>query len=290
MSIGAEIQMGKRIFLYHANGFALGGRITQPLEQEINSHAATALSIVGGLASAKADSYRLKDLISYRSAHTYISGIQNNDTRHSTVVNTVVEDLNILDVITADSVIGRLSSTHEDGQPAKIIPLGSTFQNLKIAGKPVEVDLFDNLFAHHSTHSSLVDHFLGKCNSSDPCAGFTPPTQLRYEWGHPVANMPATLQERLLAPPIPGWQQSGSHLYCSLVRSVREASPSGAVNAPPVPYAHAIKIPDVGRLYLGELTSSEDTKRLTMMRLELGSPVVGSLAVAGLETNGKWYP
>ena len=45
-----------------------------------------------------------------------------------------------------------------------------------------------------------------------------------------------------------------------------------------------------GRLYLGELTSSEDTKRLTMMRLELGSPVVGSLAVSGLETNGKWFP
>jgi hypothetical protein len=282
--------MGKRIFLYHANGFALGGRITQPVEQEINSHAATALSIVGGLASAKAESYRLKDLISYRSAHTYISGIQNSDTLHSTVVNTVVEDLNILDVITADSVVGRLSSTHEDGQPAKIIPLGSTFQNLKIAGKPVEVDLFDSLFAHHSTHSSLVDHFLGKCPKNAPCATSQPPSALRYEWGHPVAVMPDTLKERLLAPPIPGWQQSGANLYCNLVRTVREPSPSGTVNAPPVPYSHAIKIPDVGRLYLGELTSSEDTKRLTMIRLELGSPVVGSLAVAGLETNGKWYP
>src|ERR1700733_1454990 len=290
MSTGAEIQMGKRIFLYHANGFALGGRITQPVEQEINSHAATALSIVGGLASAKAESYRLKDLISYRSAHTYISGIQNSDTLHSTVVNTVIEDLNILDVITADSVVGRLSSTHEDGQPAKIIPLGSTFQNLKIAGKPVEVDLFDNLFAQHSTHSSLVDHFLGKCPKDAPCAKSHPPSELRYEWGHPVADMPDTLKERLLAPPIPGWQQSGANLYCNLVRTVREASPSGTVNAPSVPYSHAIRIPDVGRLYLGELTSSENTKRLTMIRLELGSPVVGSLAVAGLETNGKWYP
>ena len=282
--------MGKRIFLYHANGFALGGRITQPVEQEINSHAATALSIVGGLASAKAESYRLKDLISYRSAHTHISGIQNNETLHSTVVNTVVEDLNILDVITADSVIGRLSSTHEDGQPAKIIPLGSTFQNLKIAGKPVEVDLFDSLFAQHPTHSSLVDHFLGKCQSDAPCAGFHPPSELRYEWGHPVADMPVTLKERLLAPPIPGWQQSGSHLYCNLVRSVREPNPSGTVNASPVPYSHAIRIPDVGRLYLGELSSSEDTKRLTMIRLELGSPVVGTLAVSALETNGKWFP
>jgi hypothetical protein len=102
--------------------------------------------------------------------------------------------------------------------------------------------------------------------------------------------MPATLKDRLLAPPIPGWQQSGAHLYCNLVRSVREVSPSATVNASSVPYSHAIRIPDVGRLYLGELTSFEDTKRLTIIRLELGSPVVGSLAVSALETNGKWFP
>jgi hypothetical protein len=290
MSTGAEKLMGKNFFLYHANGFALGGRITQPVKEEINSHAATTLSIVGGLASAKAKSYSLKDIISYSSAHTDISGIQNNDSLHTTVVNTVIEDLNIRDVITADAVIGGLSSTHEDGQPAKIIPLGCTFKNLKIEGKPVEVDLLDGLFAQHSTHSSLVDHFLGKCKSDAPCAGFHPPSELRYEWGHPVADMPATLKDRLLAPPIPGWQQSGAHLYCNLVRSVREVSPSATVNASSVPYSHAIRIPDVGRLYLGELTSFEDTKRLTMIRLELGSPVVGSLAVSALETNGKWFP
>jgi hypothetical protein len=281
--------MEERVFLYHAHGFALGGRINQPVEQEINSHAATTLSVVGGYASSNTENYRLKDLISYRSAHTYISGIKNEDGTHSTVVDTVVEGLNILDIITADSVIGRLSAKHEDKLPSKIIPLGSTFENLRIAGKPVDVELADDLFSHHQTHEALLDHFLGKCKKDDACAGFEPPDEIRYEWGRPAREIPDSLRERLLIPPKPGWRQSNGHLYCSLVRHVRELTPSGAPRQV-VPYGHAIKIPQVGRLYLGELSCAEDTKRLTMMRLELGSPVVGRVAVAGPETNGKWYP
>jgi hypothetical protein len=49
-------------------------------------------------------------------------------------------------------------------------------------------------------------------------------------------------------------------------------------------------VPQVGTIYLAELFVSENTKRLNMIRAELGSPVVGRLAVSGPETNGSWYP
>ena len=58
---------------------------------EIDSHAAVSLSMVGGYASSKAENYRFKDLISYSSAHTYISSIKKDEKTYSTVVNTVVE-------------------------------------------------------------------------------------------------------------------------------------------------------------------------------------------------------
>jgi hypothetical protein len=281
--------MDERVFLYHAHGFALGGRITQPVEQEINSHAATSLSVVGGFASIKAENYRLKDLISYSSAHTYISGIENENGIHSTVVDTAVEGLNILDMITADKVVGRISSKHEDGKPVEIITLGSTFENLRIAGKLVEVELFDHLFASHPTHDGLLAHFLGKCKTDEQCGGVEGSGKMRYVWGHPAGEMPHTLKKHLLVPPETGFRQSGHRLYTSLVKHVWETSPS-AVAKQVVPYGHAIEIPQVGRLYLGELSSSDDTKQLTMMRIELGSPVVGRIAVAGPTGNGKWFP
>jgi len=279
-----------RVFLYHAHGYAIGGRISAPLENELNSHAATTLSIVGGYSSANSSNYQLQDLLSYRSARTYISGIQNDDGMHSTAVDTVVEGLNIMDMITADAVIGRLSSKHDSKGEAKIIPLGSSFVNLKIAGKPVDVELIDDLFSQHPTHSALMDHFNGKCKDKDGCAEFETADELRYEWGHRTSSIPSSLEEKLMVPIKPGWRlTSDGQLHCSLVRHVHELSPSGSVRNT-TPYCHAIKIPQVGRLYLGEMSSSTNTKRLTMMRLELGSPVVGRLAVAGPETNGKWYP
>ena len=279
--------MDERVFLYHAHSYALGGRIEQPVEEELNSHAATTLSVVGGYASATAGAYSMKKLISYKSAHSYISGIRNEGSVHSTVVDTVVTGLNILDVITADTVIGRLSAKHEDGESAKIIPLGSGFENLRIAGVPVEVEMINDLFAHHPTHEALLDHFKGKCGKDDPCSAFQPPSTLRHEWGHPAGEMPEALKQRLIVPDT-GYRESGGQVHCSLVRQVKEISTSGT--KPTVPYGHSIAIPQVGRLYLGELASTGDTKRLTMMRLELGSPVVGRIAVAGPETNGKWFP
>ena len=104
------------------------------------SHAATSLPIIGGFASAKTENYRLRDLVSYRSAHSYVSGIQTDEGTH-TVACSTIEGLKMLDVITADAIVGRLSSKHgASGQP-EIVTLGSSFVNLKIAGQPVQVDL-----------------------------------------------------------------------------------------------------------------------------------------------------
>ncbi len=77
-----------------------------------------------------------------------------------------------------------------------------------------------------------------------------------------------------------GWSKSKSNgvLHTSLVKQVR---PVGTGNsAEEFPYAYAIYIPHVGNLYLAEVFSSADTKRLTMLRLELGSPFAGNVALA----------
>jgi hypothetical protein len=279
--------MAGKIFQHHAHGFALAGSIKQPFEAEIDSHAAVSISMVGGYASSKAENYRFKDLISYRSAHTYISSIKKDEKTYSTVVDTVVEGLNILDVITADAVIGRLSAQHMEGQPSEIIPLGSGFKNLRIAGQAVEVDLVSNLHSHHPTHTALLSHFQGKCKG-DACAGFDAPKKVRYEWGHPAGKIPAQLEKGMVIPPGAGWQESRGRISCSLVKQVRLINSDGSQDE--LPFGYAIKVPHVGTIYLAELFVSENTKRLNMLRVELGSPVAGSLAVSGPETNGDWYP
>jgi hypothetical protein len=52
----------------------------------------------------------------------------------------------------------------------------------------------------------------------------------------------------------------------------------------------AIHVASVGTIYLGEILVSQYAQRLTMVRVELGSPVGGRLEVASGEVNGSTYP
>jgi hypothetical protein len=49
-------------------------------------------------------------------------------------------------------------------------------------------------------------------------------------------------------------------------------------------------VPDFGRIYFAEWTAAEHSQSLTMMRIELGSPVGGKLSVGGGSGNGSFFP
>jgi hypothetical protein len=279
--------MSGRTFLYHAHGSALGGTITHPFKAELDSHAATSLPIVGGYASAKAENYHFKELISYKSATTYISGVRTADGVHSTVCTCTIEGLNILDVVTADAIIGRLSSKHLGTGEPEIIPLGSAYVNLKIAGRPVEVDLDHDLFSLNPTYTALLNHLQAQGSGTNAGASKATPRRARYEWGGSSDQIPPSIEKGMLIPPAVGWQQANGVLHTSLAKQVRLV---GANNSAELPYAYAFYVPQVGSIYLAELFVSADTKGLNMLRIELGSPVGGSVAAAAPTTNGEWFP
>ena len=47
-------------------------------------------------------------------------------------------------------------------------------------------------------------------------------------------------------------------------------------------------VPDFGKIFFGELLIADMSRRLTMMRLDLGSPLGGSLACGEVQSNGTW--
>ena len=49
---------------------------------------------------------------------------------------------------------------------------------------------------------------------------------------------------------------------------------------------NVIVLKGFGRIFLGELLITEVSRRLTLLRLKLGSPVEGEIACAEIETNG----
>ncbi len=89
-------------------------------------------------------------------AQTYVSGHWQDEEVAVTSATTVIENLNILDFLHADRIVARLTSEHRKGKrEGHIIALGSTFENLRIAGHKVNVILRHDLLLKCETFEDL---------------------------------------------------------------------------------------------------------------------------------------
>jgi hypothetical protein len=246
-------------FLYHAHAAGLAGQITLPFNDLIEVQAASALPQTGGYSSSRVENFAYKNILSFQSATTQATGSFNPEEKaYNTLVTATIEKLNILDQVTADRVVAHLTSKHPEsgGQPS-IIPLGSSFVNLQIAGCPVDVHLDFATFVESDTYDRICE---------------------RLERDKDLRDRLLLGQENLSVPPPHG------ALLCSLVREIRphcpELKPNGC----------AVSVPQFGTVYLAEFTVQPYARTLTMLRIELGCPVCGHLTVSVVSGNGQGYP
>lgn len=146
-------------FHFHAEGHAFSGEFRHPGRHLIDAQASTSLPTVGGHAVAHSDNFHYEDFVSFKSAHTRVSGRKIDEKTFKTHATTAIEDLNILDVVTADRIICRLTSTHNPANPeGHIIADGSEFHNLRIAGFDVRVILRHSLLVQCLAFQNLHKH------------------------------------------------------------------------------------------------------------------------------------
>src|SRR5580704_19357043 len=134
----------KRYHVYEAEAEALSGHLTLPLIQAVAPPTFVKLNERGGYVSQHAENYRLGGVVSFRSAYTQVGGNPDVKVEHgwNTLTTAVVEGLNVLDVVTADRIVCQISTDHPlVGYVPTVTFLGTRIENLRIAGKEVDVDL-----------------------------------------------------------------------------------------------------------------------------------------------------
>lgn len=236
-------------FHFHAEGHALSGEFRHPGRSLIEAQASASLPTIGGHARAHVDHYFHSDFVSFRTAHTNVSGRRIGDT-FKTDATTIIEDLNILDVVTADRIVCRLTSTHSSEDPeGHIIANGSEFHNLRIAGFDVKVTLRHNLLVDCEFYKDLRSHVDKGGEKGRNCAR----------------------NERVIV--------------CSLVDRIETKLPA-VVD----PRKHVFKVEGFGIVSLAEVFAEPGTRTLTMIRLQLGSPHVADLTATEARINGQPPP
>jgi hypothetical protein len=166
-------------FAFRASAAALGGFFTRPVHEPLPVQAASVLPSVGGYGTARAEHFRFHELVSFKAAYTQVIGTEYSEDgrrERSTLALAVVEGLNVLDMVTADRVVGRLVSetdlTAKAAGELTWLPLGSYFVNLRIGGRRVEPAAHDALMHKALTNQDIQQTRLARTDNPLRCALF----------------------------------------------------------------------------------------------------------------------
>jgi hypothetical protein len=242
---------------YHAEATALEGELKLPLAQTIERQAYAKVHEDGGYLSQHSKPFRVEGIVSYAAAHTQVSG--HEEEKHGnpfvTLSTSVVEDLNILNVVTADRVIAQVSTEHpRAGYIPSVTFVGTQFVNLRIAGHPVEVDLDWEILHDYPGGKQPITRHEGLFKRLGERLGFTAPD-------------PNTSKD---LPP-------EDKTEFSLVKGIRNNP------FPEKCKGHVIDIPHFGKIYLAVVRilhtgQKEDVYRETHVELTMVEAVMGCIA------------
>jgi hypothetical protein len=281
-------------FIFRGNAVAASGHIRRPEDRMILSQAPAGVAVNGGYSLAEVKGSDFGEIFRFTAARsevradyqdpakavefTYGNHAQNRlPTR--TTVSTWIEGISMINggpsgrrVLSCGKITGELQSEWPGSNRQTSIRLpAAAIDGLKLDDHELEVTFHSKLFSDKDTKYKLHQAYEGN------------DTFFR-NYGHlffaPAGQVPKSRLIRKLP-------EAGGIALCTIVESIRwkgEPNPNAEIQG------NKIVFKDFGSLYLGELLVSDFSRRLTMMRIQFGSPDGGDVSFAEVETNGVGYP
>jgi hypothetical protein len=268
-----------KTFYFQSDAHSLGGFVKHPSQKMISSQAHSSLPAVGGHVTTSTGAFNHDSIVSCRAAYSRVSGReQQMDGPWSIVATSVVEGLNILEVVTAERIVAQTSIEYsKDGKFPRISFAGSRFDQLRIAGH----DVAPAMNAKYMGLRGEGEEPLSKKYFHE--ASREQGRKLIKSTGGDRAKTSGWIRDRFSwmdSDPKPGEDRC---VLCSLVDGVDQTVPGRS-------FGHVLEIPEFGRIFLGEFFVSHGTVSLSMIRAELGCNVEGNLNISMLTTGGHTVP
>lgn len=249
------------MYLYH--GYALG---VAPLArggfyQEVSGlQAVCSPASNGGSASAQQEKSNLEGIVSFDSAHTDISWskeLREGKEIYITHASVVIERLNIADKFVADRVVTRLAAEHAPEIPdPRIVMTGSHFDNLRIAGHPVDIEYSDEPHPDESLEATMDEQI----------------KESIYSFGSEHSA-----QVILHGHGYPTLKAEKKYSFFKNVQGLDESGTGAIKTRGPV-----VIVPQFGTIYLGENIGFPSHRIISMFRVELENPGIGAITCGTL--------
>ena len=269
------------VFRGHASGVST--HIRRPETHLPPIQGCSSLPVTGGLSqsdvvSQQSDKWVLFDRVSTRAHGDYVNAEEGVATTRGDVAfdaaatkTTVTADVHGLVILGRVHIgrasVGLISHSSVDGEDPVILLQDNRLEGVRIDDSYLKITLAQEFFCECDTRKKLAKrHAAGLAPHH---AGLFLPTT---EGGDAVSVFP----------------EAKGTVKCTIVQ---EISWAGAPHPTATIHGHVVRVPNFGKIYFGEMFVSGDTRRLTMVRFQLGSEDGGEVTVAEGENNGeKWPP
>jgi hypothetical protein len=272
-----------RRFVFHGNAVAAGMILTrinrEPNTRMIAVEGQSSLPVIGGFSTSVVPNSHpdFAQIFAYTGATTQAEGVLNGNTAITTVSASLNnlrivnrpspgESADLSDVVfTAGELSLSLRSTHRRGQPKIEFVDPPKAAGLSLANLPITLT-FRQEFLKLSRMQDLEDKF----RSSKAFFADTRDAFMRTDPDKP----PAFGQK------IP--RMNNGYAVCSFVKSIQWGDQT--ING------HVLTKVGFGTIYFGEMLVNDNNKRITFVRVQLGSDDEGQGGFVEVDPNGDWVP
>jgi hypothetical protein len=278
----------KRRFIFCANAAAFGGHLIRPKDIVFEAPSASSLTVSGGRSVGRIGATRFDEYLSIESASTFAEGLFEDRKQFLEFTYHRVEEDSLTAVTHVSAevngfVVGkkpRLTIKRMKADLRAHSPLGSgqaavrvgdvALEGIDIDGYRLVVELDTAPFQRFDTHAKLL------VAADDPAFVKASGDSLFMRTPRAGESNP---------PPAGRLIESCGTIYATIVKSIRWDGPEFPGSS--IEY-NKVVLPEFGRAYFGELLIAQQSRRLTMVRLALGSDGGGSASGADAQDNGSW--
>jgi hypothetical protein len=271
-----------RRFLFRGNAAGVAAHIRRPVDRRLPVHACVSLPVIGGIAHSRTGPKRHGKWVYFRSTETHAHGefedaeaavkmtrgeVPFDSVPTRTTVTAKVRGLEVLGRLKVGVIdAGLVSRSPAPGEQVSIQLSGNRLDKVSIDGHRLKITLEEDLFTRHDTKSKLETAYAGE-----------------MEDHHRALFFPAGGKKRTK----PTFPQSGGMAMCTLVKEmtwVGKPHPEAKIDG------HVLIVPEFGKVYFAEMVITHEYRRLSMVRVQLGSPDGGDVTGGCVETDGSFFP
>ncbi len=271
-----------RRYVFHGSASGVSGHLRRPGKRFLPVQGSSSLPVTGGLSESEVPARKEEDWVSFEGITTSASGdyVDAADgvatTRGEKAFDAVPTETKVIADVRGLVILGRvhvarasvglISRSAPPGEQPVIRLEGNRLEGVRIDDSLLKITLAEGFYQECDTHAKLAKkHAKGLAPHH---ASLLLPLE---EGGDPLTTFP----------------EANGIVKCTIVQ---EITWDGAPHPTATIHGHVVRVPNFGKIYFGEMFITGDSRRLTMVRFQLGSDDGGEVTAGEGQSNGGIWP